>query len=311
MTPTRYSELMPQYFLIKIGKEEQKEKKEKMGSLYFPSAYTYMRRELQWGTIEQIGTEAGQYFPQAEIGDFLLIHHMATGKKTDKGYNFFLVDEDADFNYYIINGFEFNGDRNLVYGIAKGTEIIPSPDYIFLELEQVQPDSYVSSSGLTLVPEKKKTRAEWSEIMKKNLARCKQLARNLPQNQLHEQIIMANARFKELYQYSFQEIKRLEAENLQISKNINKKRYVTFKALFINPDWNEAVERSFGEKINPGEFVYMLNLACNTEVDILGKTYIVAENKYFSGSLNYMKQIVSEFNGTTSHNNIASQKVSS
>jgi hypothetical protein len=261
-----------------------------------------MRRELQYGIIEQIGFEAHQYFPQAEIGDLLLIHHMATGKKDDKGYNFFQVDEDDDFNYYVVNAFEFNGDIALAYGVAKGTEIIPSPDYIFLELESTQPEMYVSDGGLTMIPEKKKTRADWVEIMKVNLERCKHLARNLPQNALHEKIILANARFKELYHYSYNEIKKLEAENTKISKEINRRKYAPFKALFINPEWNQDIKRSFGERINTGDFVYMLNIACNTEVEILGKIYIIAQTKYFAGSLSYFRQITQDFHAASCYN---------
>lgn len=307
MTPARNMKVMPPYFLIKISKEAQAQRREKEGSLYLPQNYIYMRRELQFGIIEQIGSTAHEYFTEAEVGDYLFIHHMATGKKDDKGYNFFLMDEDDEFNYYVINAFEFNGDRNLSYAVAKGSEIIPNKDYIFLELEKDVSEMYVLESGLTIVPERKKTRAEWAEVMKKNMERCKQLARNLPQNPLHEKIILANPRFRELMNYSYSEIKKLEAENVKISKQINKKKFELFKAAYINPEWNEAIEKSLGKKIEPGDLIYMLNLACHTEIDIFGKTLIVAETKYFAASLSYMKKIVNDFNAAT-HNNTSAEK---
>jgi hypothetical protein len=284
------------YFFVKIGKKAQADKKEKVGSLFFPQQYSFMRRELQFCEVLLIGDGAHEYFSEVEIGDYLLTHHFLTGKKTDNGYNFYKVDEDDDFNYYAVNGYEIDGERNLCYGVSKGTTLIPNRDYIFLEVEKENSGIEVSVNGLFTVTDKKKSREEWSAIMKSNLERCKQLGRNLPQNHIEERLMLSSPHKRELMVYSLSEIKKLEGENLRISKSLNKKKYELYTVLAVNDEWNEGVERSFGEKLVPGEEVYMISLACGTKIDVFGKEIIVAETQYFGGSLKYMSDAVARFN---------------
>jgi len=171
---------MPPYFLIKIGKEQQKEKKEKIGSLYFPQEYIYMTREVQFGTIIAIGESnneeiksAKDVMPMASVGDYLLVHHFISGKKDGKGECFYFIGEDDEFNYYAVNCFAVEGERPLAYAVARGSEVIPTPDYIFLE-QPVEEEGFVEKDGLQVYKSKKKTRLEWREVMKANMERCSQ-----------------------------------------------------------------------------------------------------------------------------------------
>lgn len=306
MTSPRFMQPRPPYITIKIPKKEQAEKREKLTKhIYADPGSVYMKRELQFGVIEKIGTLAAEYFPQASIGDYLLVHHFVSGKKTDNGYNFYLIDEDSDFNYYIVNATELPGERNLCYGVYSNGIIVPNRDNIFLELREESSSAEVSESGL-LVHKMKKTRHEWMEEMKNNMERCKQLARNIPQDYTEEKRWMADPKKRELMEYSLYEIKKLEAENIKISKDLNKRRYELFKAAHINPEWNDSIKQSFGDKINTGDMVYMLNLACHTTIDIFGKELIIAETKYYGGSLNYMKKAVDAY--STSCHNITREK---
>lgn len=312
MIQPRNMEPMPRYFLIKIPKAAQKDKHDKLSErIYSSQPHQFMRREVQFGVIEKIGTEAYEFMPEASIGDYLLIHHFVSGKKDGKGHNFYLIDsdyEDDGFNYYMVNAFEFNGERNLNYGISKGTMIMPNRDYIFLEKDEdistidgIDIPMEVSSGGLFIPKQGRKSRSQMGAEMKKNMERCKQLSRNIPQDYLEEIMMRENPVKREAMEYSFSEIKKLEKENIRLSKELNKKKFELYKTAFVNPIWNEGVKESFGETINSGEMIYMLNIACHTEIDVFGKTYIVAESKYFGGSLKYMKEIITNYHATSHH----------
>lgn len=295
---------LPPYFLIKISKEAQSETKEKIGSLYFPPAYAYMRRELQFGEILAIGEAAKEYMPLAEVGDYLLIHHFVSGKKSDNGYSFFLIDEDAEFNYYAVNAFEVPGEMPLSYAIAKGSDIIPNPDYIFLEVPKEEANDgegfamKASENGIYIPKEKKKTRDEYMSIMSKNMERIKKISNVIPHTPMEEISILRDPAKKERYESAIAEIKLLEAENSRISKEINKKKYEPFVVAAINPDWQSYLN-SIGENVNVGDTIHFLNIAAKTTINFSGTDFIVARTKYFGCSDFYIKNAI---NGIELHN---------
>lgn len=297
-------EPLPPYFLIKIGKQLQKERKEKEGMFYFPEQYAYLKRGCQFGEIVFIGSGAAEFVPQAEVGDYLLHHHFVEGKKTDNGHNFYLVDEDEDFNYYVVNAYEIPGEKALAYAIAKGSEIIPTADYIFLEVPA--PDTSedlmtaeVSKNGLIIPKEKTKTREQWIEIMQKNKKRCELLGNVMPSGAMEEIMLLQDPAKKERHDYAVQEIKMLEAENLRISNLINKKRYEPYVVAAVNPEWSQSHKSIYGDAIKPGDTVYMLNIACQYRLNFSGTEFIVAECKYFGCSDNWAKKSI---NDSTLHN---------
>lgn len=272
---------MPPYFLIKIGKEEQQEKKEKIGNLYFPTEFAYMTREVQFGEIISIGESgdasvksAKDVMHMASIGDYLLVHHFISGKKDGKGNCFYFIGEDKDFNYYAVNGFEVDGEKCLAYALAQGTTIIPTPDYVFLEIEKEE-EGFVQVGDIHLYRTKKKGRLELREVMKANMARCTQLARNIADNQ--REFERSN---KEVMKYADDEIKRLTAENKQISSDLNKRKYAPYKLAAINPDYNDYIAETFGRKLEIGENIMMLTMACETVIDFSGTEFIVAQTSY-------------------------------
>ena len=287
---------MPPYFLIKIGKEEQQKKKTKIGSIDIPPDYVWMTREVQFGTIVSIGEGAKEYMPCAEVGDYLLVHHFISGKLDGKGNCFYFIHEDKDFNYYAVNAYEISGERALSYAVAKGTEIIPTPDYVFLERPD-EKDEFVELNGLQVYKSKKKTRLEWREIMQGNMNRCSQLARNLADNQ--REFDKAN---KEVVKYADDEIKRLTAENQRISADLNKRKYEPYKLAAINPDYNNYIEETFGEKLEIGENVMMLTLACETLIDFSGTEFIVAETKYVGCPEYFISDALKKYKYANSNN---------
>lgn len=288
---------LPAYFLIKIGKVEQRDKKEKEGSLYFPTQYAYMRRELQFGEIIAIGKDAAEFFPEASVGDLLLVHHFTSGKVTDKGHSFYIIHEDDEFKYYAVNAFEIPGERQLAYGCYSNGKLIPTPDHIFLEIPKEKTGIELRESGVYSVTERKKTRTEWQEIIKKNFARIRSLSRNIPYDQ--REYDRSN---KSIMKGALDELKLLEAENKRITAMLNKKKYDLFKVVAFNESWLVGLcgliydNTETLESVCEGDEVYMLDIACLTTVQAFGKEFIVAEVKYFAGSKRLLEYAVKHYN---------------
>lgn len=259
---------MPSFILIRIEKKQQQERKEKIGSLYFPVEYTFMQRGLQNGEIVSIGETAQKEFPEAKPGHILIVHHFLEGKKNDKGYEQFLVHADEDYKYYVVTALDHNGQKNMTYGIWNGEKIITHKEYILLEKEQVKSEetegdiydklTEKSSSGLFLFKQWRQTRAD----KEARLAELKNQVQSLSKSTMTEAVRKG--------------IEEKELEMNNISKDINSKRYQPYKIAAFNPSLNEW----FDTKIQHGEIIYMRNDACNTTVEILGKEYIIAKTDY-------------------------------
>lgn len=291
---------LPPYFIVKIGKLAQKEKEEKEGRFYFPPEYAFMQRKMQFGEIVAIGEGAAAYMRTAEIGDYLLIHHLIEGKKAENGYSYYFITEDNDFNYYAVNAYEIPGEMSLSYAVAKGEEIIPTPDYILLEVPVIETDGNlmekeVSQNGLVVAKEKKLTREQKIVKSKQNMERIKQLSRNLVFSDADKRRMMREPDGLEKIRYAEQECKRLQAENERLSKEINKRTYDPFVVAAINPEFNDHIKACFGREIIPGEKIYMLNIACKTVVDFGGVPYIVANTKYVGCPEYWLKSGHDEF----------------
>lgn len=285
-----------QFFLVRIPKNQQKERLEKIGSIYIPPDYVFLTRGMQCGEIIAIGEGAKQYFPEAQIGHILLFHHIVEGKKDHNGNYSFYIGADDEYTYYIVTAYSDNGEKNLSYGVWDGEKIIPNKDYIFLKTHQeketdipelelesclagegsFKPDIAMtfSAGGLIIPKERKKSRHELTEQMNKNTIRIKQISRI---SRMRPEVV--------------EEIQNLEAENNRISKEINKRTYEFHTIAAINQEFNIQIERSFNHKVNAGDKVAMLNIACYTEVEFLKQTYIVAETQYFGCTERWAKNI--------------------
>jgi len=75
-------------------------------------------------------------------------------------------------------------------------------------------------------------------------------------------------------------IQEKENELASISNDINKKCVEFYTVAAINPDFNEEIELSFGHKLEPGDKVGVLNIACQTTVTFNDIEYIVALTKH-------------------------------
>lgn len=266
---------MPAYFYIKINKQKQQERKEKQGNLYIVTDSKNEARNMQQGEIVSIGEYAASLFPYAKVGMTLVIHWMTESKEKKQLVNF-----DDDYNYYVVTATEYNGQANQSYGVWDGENIIPHPDYIFLEKNKDNRELKQTDSGLFLFDNWTETRTDKEEKMAALNAEIQSLTKSKMNSQLRDGIA------------------RKEKELEGLSNSINKQRIELYTVAAINPDFNEMIENSFGHKVEIGDKVGMLNAACQTTVEFNGIEYIVALSKHFHLTERWAKESIKKYKGT-------------
>lgn len=265
---------MEHYFIVKINAEKQKERKEKIGSLYLHASHTFMQRNMQQGIIVAIGSIAAKQFPQARINDTLIMHHFVEGSERDGGN--FILEENGE-NYYFVTACEYKGHRCEAYSIFRENKIIPHPDFIFIEEEQIEEGDVdlkelgeeigipvkeamtTSSGGLLLF-------SHWEETRESKENKATVLLNEIKQGSKGRSISDSAKR-------GFDE-KQNEAG--RITASLNKPRYVPYRLLFFNP----KLQKSFDNILESGNKIYCNNQAAQTVVEFNCKKYIVVNTKY-------------------------------
>lgn len=257
------------FVTVRLNRAKQKERKEKEGSLFVVIDNNSEARNLQIGEIVGLGINVKHLFPQAKIGDTAILHWMVESKEKNN-----LVYQDETFNYYLATATECNGRVNEVYGIFDGENIIPSPEYIFLELPHssvntaTTPDEYIekatekSEGGLLLFKEWVETRTDKEQKMAKISANIQSLTKS----KMNEGVK--------------QGIKEKERELAEISEDINKQRVEFYRIAAINPDSKKQMSEIFEHEINIGDKIGVLNIACQTTITLNGTEYIVCLSKH-------------------------------
>lgn len=248
---------LPPYFIIKINIEKQKERKEKIGSFYVHHAHAHMQRNMQEGEIVQMGTIASKNFPQAKIGDTLIVHHFVEGSEKEKSS---LIYSDDTFNYYNVTSSDYNGRRNETYGIWDGEKIIPHPDFIFIDPEikqnEIAADEFIETN----------TKQVGSLILFTNWTETRESKEEKAQTIMQE--IKSQSKGKSLSDSTTRGIEEKQREAEKITASLNEKKYLPFKVAYYNPAFNIK------------EKVFALSMAANLELEFMEKTYIVIQTKY-------------------------------
>lgn len=276
---------MPAYFLIRIPRKQQKDKREKIGSIFIPFNHVHMTREFQSGEIVSIGHDAHVDFPQAKIGHELIVHHFVSGKETeneDGGRYHIYTDE--NYNYYTVTSSSFNGRANECYGIYDGEKIITHPEYIFLEVEKPPTDDF--PDGLTNMPTMK-TKSGLFLFKKWGLTR-KEITEK---NKVIKERINSLANIGAMTDEIRFEIEKLEGEMTENSKQGNKREYRPY----VIAASNQIINDWFGYQIKNGDVVYCLNIAAETTIEHLGKQYRVVKIGYISFPHAYLRKAIDKF----------------
>ncbi len=260
------------YFLVKISKQEQKDRKEKKGRFYVQKDGKDMSLNMQAGEILAIGSKAKEVFPEAEEGHTLLFHHFVEGDKDTK--NDVLVFEDEIFNYYVVAAFAHGGKTAEVFGVWNGTTVIPHPEYIFLEVEaptlgEVEREKFhdeamkVTSGGLLVFKEYKVTRED-------NLHRLEKL-----RNEVME---LSKTRMNSEIKYVIEDKER---EMKLISQKMNASKFLPYTIAYTNPN----LHRWFNKEVKAGDTVFIQEYA-PAEIEVNNKTYLVSKSDYIGFLLN-------------------------
>lgn len=260
------------YFLVRVSKQKEKESKQKVGSIIIPDNLTFMQFNTQVGEVVGIGEAAGKYFPEAEVGHWLLMHHFVQGMDANDARTNHLIHEDEDYNYYVVTVYACNGKDAEGYGVWDGEKIIPNKDYVFLFPEKppvndLPPDEAInqalkkSESGLFLFSKWRETREDKEAKQAELKKQVEELSKS-GTNKIHIQQAIAG--------------KQLEMD--AISKDINVQTYAPYAVAFANPQLSEW----FGRPITSGEVLGLLNIACGTGLTVNGVDYIVAKTKFIA-----------------------------
>lgn len=256
---------LPHYFIVKIEIEKQKNKREKIGSLYTHFAEVYMQRNMQYGEIVAIGSMAADIFPQAKVSNTLIFHHFVEGQNSEKS-NF--IHSDESFNYYYVTAKEYNGHRNECYAVFDGTKIIPHPEFVFIEHEEkpkeVSADNFIEQNttkvgNLILFNNWEETREEREEKAQKLTTEIKNQSKGKSMTDSTKRAL---------------EEKQVEAGN--ITASLNKKEYKPKKIYAYNP----LLQKSYVGNIASKENIYSLSIASETEIEFMDKKYFVIQTKY-------------------------------
>lgn len=256
------------YFLIKISRKDKEKAKEKVGSIFVAPSQTFMQYNLQCGEIVDIGDGAAKYFPQAKIGHTLIIHHFCEANSDTEATEEHLVHWDDEYNYYVVTAYEYNGKNVEAYGVWDGEKIIPNKDYVFLKTivpvhKDLPPDEIinqqlkVSKHGLLVFENWTDSR----ESKEAKMAEVKNEVESLSKSGTNKRHIQQGIAEKEM------DMNKMSAE-------INKQKYLPYTVAYAN------IDLRIGRRVAEGDTLYMLNIACSTEIKFNNVNYIVTKTKF-------------------------------
>jgi len=239
-------------FLIRVPKQEEKDRSEKIDGIYLHPAFVWMTRNTQCGIIEAISEGAATNFPEAKVGDVLIVHHFTQGsvsslEKTKR----FLVYEDEKNHYYNVTSQEWNGQNNQTYGVWDGEKIIPHPEFLFLEMDVIKPKSEETPEGILL--------AEWHqtpEEIQMKLEQIKNDILNLTKQQITPEIVRV--------------VQKKEAEQMRLSSQLHQIKYLQYTIAYSHPSLSMPT----------GSKPYIKSNAVNTTIEFNNKEYRVCERRY-------------------------------
>lgn len=247
------------HFIVKVSIQQEKQTKEKTGNLFIPQTATFMAFNTQCGEIVAIGEGAAEHFPEAKIGDTLLMHHFVQATDANKAKEEHLIYWDDEYHYYAVTAYEWSGKGNETYGVFDGEKIIPNKEYVFLVPKVVNQSLVKRDSGVLVYDGWTESREEKEDKMN----RLKSESQSLALSGTNKDHIR-------------QGIAEKEREMGGISKNINKQEFKPFTLAYANQQLSE----DFGTQLQTGDTLFVLNQACGTIITFNETEYIVSKTRF-------------------------------
>lgn len=245
----------PNFFLVKIAKEDKKNKKMSDGLLHLSPNFIFGTRSMQCGEIVSIGKIAHLVMPMAKVGGTLVfswkVEFAGEDEDGNENINMALVEQDDLFNYYTVTISEYKGRQAETFAYFNGKTIITHPSYVILKEEKEDTNKVVESkSGLFLFQNYKMSVSELQQKIDFNIQKIYSLSNSV---------------------YSFERetmeaIEKLENENLQLSEEMQgKEKYEQYTVSYSNPllDFKQ------------NDRVYAWNIMCLEKVEINKIEYII------------------------------------
>lgn len=161
-------------FIIRVDHKEQEARKELIPGtgIVIAETYTDLKFFLQAAPIVDMGEEAKAFFPDAEIGDVLIFHHIIEHEDGQR-----LLDKNEEYSLLYVNATVED-----VFGIQKifddHVQIIPHPGWVWCSkienqaLSTITPDGVIQinlyqyeDSIRAMIDEKQSEIQNWSESM--------------------------------------------------------------------------------------------------------------------------------------------------
>lgn len=246
----------PNFFVVKVSKEDKKRKSQHNGKLYLSPSFIFGTQGMQCGEIIAIGKLAKLVIPNAKIGGTLIFSWKVEYAGGDDQINLALIEEDEEFYYYTVTISEYKGRDTETYAYFDGNTITTHPSFVILEKKKEESNELVKSeSGLFLFSNYTMTPSEIQQKIEFNKQHIYSIS-----NSVHS----FEAATKE-------QIYKLEQENRKLTKMLQgEERYEKYKVIYSNPLLD----------VEPNEEVFAWNIFCLEEVTINDNTYVITKHKH-------------------------------
>lgn len=259
-------QIMPNFFLVKINKEDQKNFKERIKGItypfFMPIASIHNTKNMEHGEIVQIGESMrgtdqwteykkgnGIYgWEKCEVGHTLIFHHTIESPRSSKSKDFhyypYFIFEDETYNYYAV-------DYINVRGFYDGLTITPHPDFVFLknipafpnndEVDKVTGNKIrKTSGGIFLVTDWEDSAQDLAQRSQKIKEQIESLAKSTRTPQIQKRL------------------EELELERQNLNRKAQKNKMLPYRVAYSN----RRVDRNFGQKIVEDDVLFCFNKAC-------------------------------------------------
>jgi hypothetical protein len=256
--------IMPDYFLVKINKSDQKSFRRQLSKnspFFIPTGLIFNSRNMECGEIVQIGDRMNNIpgWESCKVGDTLIFHHTIESPINKKEKAQYFICEDELYNYYAVN--EIN-----VRGFYDGIKITPHPNFIFLK----NIPAYPNSNQVEYIDERSLIITNWNESSQDIAYRSEKI----------KEQILSLTKSTRTPQIQFK-LEELEKERMMMNRKAQKSEFLPYRVAYSN----KILDDKFGVKISENTVLYCWNKACLYVSNFQDKeyTYIICLVEHIGG----------------------------
>jgi hypothetical protein len=248
---------------VRIDKQKQNEKRENTGGFLLDPRFIAMKRNLQYGTVVEIGDQVAKHSPEIQVGDIACFHHYVEDNK----YTLLETLDNGDeirIAYPVPHDVDHSHSSQL-YAIVKPTgEVIPYDSYVFLNnvfepLEkQTDYNGFMVSETDSLDTELVLKQQNDATGYRKSLEMTFKNSKNLAQREA-----------------IYAELNSIVAQQDELAETANKIRRVIGKVVKVGNKSNAMGINAGSKVVVDKEILYPIN--------IMGQSYLIVRNIFIDG----------------------------